>query len=236
MEERKYCQYCGAANPTSVSFCTKCGKAFASARTSLLPPPSTTKEKKNPMLLRILEISAGLIILVLCVAAFYPGVSWSRTTLIAFLAVALIILEIAYIIRIFAKGISGRRRLNLILSVLATLIAVLVLVLSFYIVLSFYGFILTILNLLALGLLFAGIASAVRGTVGGIIAGSFGIFIGVFVLIDLHIAVNVAIFIFLFRLIRPEFPLSTDVAALITLSLTIFGLEPIISGIMGRWI
>jgi hypothetical protein len=197
----------------------------------------TTKDKKkSPPWLRILEISAGLMIIALGVAAFYPGVSWSRTALLAFLAVALIILEIAYIIRIFANGISGRRRLNLILSVLATLIAVLVLVLSFYVVLSYYGFILTLLNLLALGLLFAGIASAVRGTVGGIIVGSFGIFIGVFVLIDLHIAVNVAIFMFLFRLIRPLFPLSTDVAALIALSLTIFGLEPIISGVMGRWI
>ncbi|MFZ0011697.1 MAG: hypothetical protein WAL97_07330 [Halobacteriota archaeon] len=197
----------------------------------------TTKDKKkSPPWLRILEISAGLMIIAPGVAAFYPGVAWSRTALLAFLAVALIILEIAYILRIFANGISGRRRLNLILSVLAILIAVLVLVLSFYVVLSYYGFILTLLNLLALGLLFAGIASAVRGTVGGIIVGSFGIFIGVFVLIDLHIAVNVAIFMFLFWLIRPLFPLSTDVAALITLSLTIFGLEPIISGIMGRWI
>jgi len=197
----------------------------------------TTKDKKkSPPWLRIVEISAGLMIIALGVAAFYPGVSWSRTALLAFLAVALIILEIVYIIRIFANGISRRRRLNLILSVLATLIAVLVLVLSFYVVLSYDGFILTLLNLLALGLLFAGIASAVRGTVGGIIVGSFGIFIGVFVLIDLHIAVNVAIFMFLFWLIRPLFPLSTDVAALITLSLTIFGSEPIISGIMGRWI
>ena len=73
----------------------------------------------------MLETSAGLTILILGVAAFYPGVVWGWTTFIAFLAIALIILEIAYIIRIFAKGISGRRRLNLILSVLATLIAIL---------------------------------------------------------------------------------------------------------------
>ena len=127
MEEQGYCKYCGAANPTSTSFCAKCGKAFASASASPLPPPSTTKEKKSPTWLRILEISAGLIILILCVAAFYPGVDWGWTTCIAFLVIALITLEIAHIIRIFAKGISGRRRLNLILSVLATLIAVLVL-------------------------------------------------------------------------------------------------------------
>jgi hypothetical protein len=197
---------------------------------------TTKNKKKSPLWLRILEISAGLLIIALGVAAFYPGVSWSRTALLAFLAVALIILEISYIVRIFAKGISGRRGLNLILSVLATLIAVLVLVLSFYVVLSYYGFILILLDLLALGLFFAGIANAVRGTVGGKIVGLFGIFIGVFVLIDLHIPVIVAVFIFLFRLIRPVFPLSTDVAALITLSLTIFGLEPIISGIVGRWV
>ena len=38
-------------------------------------------------------------------------------------------------------------------------------------------------NLLALGLLFAGIASAACGTVGGKIVGIFGIFVGIIVLI-----------------------------------------------------
>jgi hypothetical protein len=179
----------------------------------------TAKEKKSPAWLRILEISAGLIILILGVAAFYPGVDWGWTTFIAFLAFALIILEIAYIIRIFAKGISGPRRLNLILSVLATLIAVLVLALSFY------GVYLLPLYLLALGLLFAGIASAVRGTVGGKIVGIFGIFAGIHAIVT-----NLAL------LLSPTLTYPNNIAALITLCLMIFGLEPIISGIMGRWI
>ena len=231
MEEEKYCKYCGAANPTSTPFCTKCDKTFSSASASPLPPPSATKEKKSPIWLRILEISAGLIIVILGVAAFYPGVDWGWPTFIAFLATALIILETTCIIRIFAKDISGGRRLNLILSVLATLIAVLV------IALSFYGFYLTLIYLLALGLLFAGIASAARGTVGGKIVGVFGIFVAIIVSIFPKIVGLLAIFIGLVALIFPDviyYP--ENVAALITLSLMVFGLEPIISGIIGRWI
>jgi hypothetical protein len=196
---------------------------------------ATDKEKKSPMWLRIFEMSAGLIIIILCVAAFYPGVHWGDLTFFAFLAIALIILEITYIIRIFAKGISGRRRLNLVLSVLATLIAVLVFALSFngfFLTLN----ILTLDHLLALGLLFAGIASAARGTVGGKVVGSFGIFVGILVLILLKIAGIFAIFMGLAMLIKPNFLYPDDVAALITASLTISGLEPIISGIIGRWI
>ena len=89
MGEQKYCKYCGTANPASTSFCKKCGKAFAGASASSLPPPSTTKEKKSSTWLRILEIGAGLTILILGVAAFYPGVDWGWTTFIAYLAVAL---------------------------------------------------------------------------------------------------------------------------------------------------
>jgi hypothetical protein len=103
--------------------------------------------------------------------------------------------------------------------------------------LAINGFILLALDhLLALGLLLAGIASVARGTVGGKIVGSFGIFVGMLVLIFLKIAVIFAIFMSLAMIIKPIFPYPTDVAALITASLTIFGLEPIISGIMGRWI
>jgi len=233
MEEQKHCKYCGAANPTSTSFCIKCGKAFASASTSPLPIPSTTKEKKSPVWLRILEISAGLTILILGVAAFYPGLYWGWV-FIAFLAIALIILEIAYIIRIFTKGVSGWRRLNLILSLLAALIAVFVLALSFYV--SFSGFLLTLTYLLALGLLVAGIASTAHGTVGDKIVGIFGIFVGIFVLIFLQIPGILATFIGLALLVSPNLTYPGNVAALITLSLMIFALEPIMSGIMGRWI
>ena len=227
---------------------------------------ATTNEKKSPMWLRILEISAGLIILILGLAAWYPRVNWPLTTFIAFLARALIILEIVYIIRIFAKGIAGRRRLNLVLSALATLIAVLAIALSFHvpfptpfygffflpIIEPFYGFFfMPLIYLLALGLLFAGIASAVRGTVGGKIVGIFGIFVGIFVLIFLKIVGTLATGIIAINtdylaqivgtLAMGIIAINTDylalqVALLVTLSLMIFGLEPIISGIMGRWI
>jgi ribosomal protein L40E len=229
MEKHEYCKYCGAANPTGTSFCTKCGKMFASASASPLPPSLTTNEKKSPQWLRIFEISAGLIILILGVAAFYPGVDWGWTTFIAFIAVALIILGIVYIIRIFAKGILGRQ-FNLSLSVVATLLAVVALA-----TLSPHKYFLTV-NLLALGLLFAGIASAARGTVGGKIVGIFGVFVGIIVLIFPNIVGILAIFTGV-ALIFPNLAYYPEsVAALITLSLLIFGLEPIISGIMGRWV
>ena len=226
MEEQKHCKYCGAVNPTSTSFCIKCGKAFASASTSPLPPPSTTKEKKSPVCLRILEINAGLIILILGVAAFYPGVYWGWI-FIAFLAIALIILEIVYIIQIVAKGISGQRQLNLILSVLAILIAALVLALSFYV--SFSGSFLTLTYLLALGLLFAGIARTAHGTVGDKI-------VGIFVLIFLQLPGILSTFIGLALFVSPNLTHPVNVPALVTLSLMIFALEPITSRIIGRWI
>jgi hypothetical protein len=239
MEEQKYCKYCRAANSTSTSFCTKCGKAFSSASASPQPPLSTTKEKKSPGWLRILEISTGLIILILGVAAWYPGVNWALTTFIAFLAISLIIFEIVYITRIFAKGIRRRRRLNLILSVLATLIAVSAIALSFLVPFyePFYGFFfLPLIDLLALGLLFAGIASAVRGTAGGKIVGIFGIFVAIFVLIFLKIAGIIAIFTDYALLISPKLTYPANIAVLVTLSFMIFGLELIISGIIGRWV
>jgi len=227
----------------------------------------TTKEKKSPMWLRILEISAGLLIIILGIAAFYPRVNWALTTFIAFLATALIIFEIAYIIRVFAKGLAGRRRLNLILSVLAILIAVLAIALSFHapsgeppyyasfflpIIEPYYGFFfMPLIYLLALGVLFAGIASAVRGTVGDKIVGIFGIVVGIFVLIFLKIigilvtgiiATNtdypaeiIGILVTRIIAINTDY-LALQVALLVTLSLMIFGLEPIISGILGRWI
>jgi len=197
---------------------------------------ATIKENESPVWLRILEISAGLVILILGVAAFYPGVIWGNTTFIAFLAIALMTLEIAYIIRIVAKGMSEQRRLNLALSVLATLIAVLVLALTFYLspYISLYGVFLALLYLLALGLVFAGIASAARGTLGGKIVGIFGIFVGILVLVFMHIAGILGFFISFAVSAFPDLAYYPELlAALITLSLMIFGLEPMISGIIG---
>ena len=168
-------------------------------------------EKKSTIWLRILEIIAGLIILVLAgYVIAYPLAAIA--TLIIFLAIALIILAIAYFIRIFAKGISGwRRLLNLILSVLMIIIAGLVIDNPFI-----YGS-LTLVYLLGLALLFAGIASAERGTAGGIVVGILGIIIGFVVIVF------------------PGLGLATLVL-LLAVFLIIFGLEAIVSGIVGRWV
>jgi uncharacterized membrane protein HdeD (DUF308 family) len=168
-------------------------------------------ETKSSMWLRILEIIAGLIILVLGgYVIAYPGVAIA--TLILFLAIALIILGIAYFIRVFAKGITGwRRLLNLILSVLAIIIAAAVIDNPFI-----YGS-LTLVYLLGLALLFAGIASAARGTVGGIVVGILGIIVGFVVIIFPGLGLATLVF-------------------LLAVFLVIFGLESIISGVVGRWV
>jgi uncharacterized membrane protein HdeD (DUF308 family) len=171
----------------------------------------TADQKKSPMWLRILEIIAGLIIVVLAgYVIAYPGVAIA--TLILFLAIALIIIGIDYFIRIFAKDITGwRRLLNLILSVLAIIIAGAVIANPLI-----YGS-LTLVYLLGLALLFAGIASAARGTAGGIVVGILGIIIGFAVIIFPGLGLGTLVF-------------------LLAVFLVIFGLESIASGILGRWV
>jgi uncharacterized membrane protein HdeD (DUF308 family) len=171
----------------------------------------TVDQKRSPMWLRILEIIAGIIIVVLGgYVIAYPGVAIG--TLILFLAIALIIIGIDYFIRVFAKDITGwRRLLNLILSVLAILIAGSVIANPFV-----YGS-LTLVYLLGLSLLFAGIASAARGTVGGIIVGILGIIIGFAVIVFPGLGLGTLVF-------------------LLAVFLVIFGLESIASGILGRWV
>jgi len=223
MEQQKYCNYCGAANPTSTSFCTKCGKAFACA-SAPLPPPPTTKEKKSPVWLRMLEISVGLIILVLGVVLWWPGLEYGLAFYAA-LAIALIVLQVAYIIRIYTKGISTGRP-NLILSVLAILIAVWALV-----ALSSAP-----VDLLAIGVLFAGIASASSGTASGKIVGVLAIFITLVVFAYPQINGILALLVTPFVLLFPDFTYAELPAALVTLSWLFLALEPLISGIEGRWI
>jgi len=171
----------------------------------------TAEQKKSPMWLRILEIIAGLIIVVLAgYVIAYPGVAIA--TLILFLAIALIIIGIDYFIRVFAKDITGwRRLLNLILSVLAIIIAGAVIANPFI-----YGS-LTLVYLLGLALLFAGIASAARGTAGSIVVGILGIIIGFAVIIFPGLGLGTLVF-------------------LLAVFLVIFGLESIASGILGRWV
>jgi uncharacterized membrane protein HdeD (DUF308 family) len=167
-------------------------------------------EKKSSIWLRIIEIVAGLIILVLAgYVIAYPGLT--LLTLATFLAIALIILGIISFVRVFARGISGwQRLLSLILAILEIIIAALI------IDNIVYG-ILTIVFLLGLGLLFAGIASASRGTPGSLIVGILGIIAGFIVIINPVIG-------------------GLTMVALAAVFLIIFGLESIVSGIVGRWV
>jgi len=171
----------------------------------------TVDQKKSPMWLRIVEIIAGIIIVVLAgYVIAYPAVAIA--TLILFLAIALIIIGIDYFIRVFAKGITGwRRLLNLILSALAIIIAAYIIAYP-----AIYGS-LTLVYLLGLALLFAGIASAARGTVGGIVIGILGIIIGFTVIIFPGVGLATIVF-------------------LVAVFLVIFGLESLASGILGRWV
>jgi uncharacterized membrane protein HdeD (DUF308 family) len=167
-------------------------------------------EKKSSIWLRIIEIVAGLIILVLAgYVIAYPGLT--LLTLATFLAIALIILGIISFVRVFARGISGwQRLLSLILAILEIIIAALI------IDNIVYG-ILTIVFLLGLGLLFAGIASASRGTPGSLIVGILGIIAGFIVIINPVIG-------------------GLTMVALAAVFLIVFGLESIVSGIVGRWV
>jgi hypothetical protein len=85
-------------------------------------------EQKTSMWLRIGEIVAGLIVLVLGgYAIVYPGAT--AAVLISFLAVALFIVSGIEFVRVFSEGISGwRRLLNAGLSIIALLLAIAVLV------------------------------------------------------------------------------------------------------------
>jgi uncharacterized membrane protein HdeD (DUF308 family) len=167
-------------------------------------------DQKAPMWLRILEIIGGIIVLVLgAYAIVYPGAAIA--TLILFLMVGLIVLGIVSFIRVFASGISGwRRLLNLILSVLVIIIAAYIIAYP-----VIYGT-LTLVYLLGLALIFAGFASIARGTPGMIVVGVISIILGFAVVIYPPLGLVLAVILF--------------AAALI-----IFGLEAIVSGIMGRW-
>ncbi|MGZ4929156.1 MAG: DUF308 domain-containing protein [Halobacteriota archaeon] len=167
-------------------------------------------EKKSSMWLRLVEIIAGIIIIALGAWAWLNPIA-TGIALATFLAIALIILGILSFVRVFERGITGwRRLLNLILSIIQIAIAALIID---NIVIG----ILTIVFLLGLGLLFAGIASASRGTTGAIIVGILGIIAGFIVIINPIIG-------------------GLTMVALAAVFLIIFGLEVLVSGIVGRWI
>ena len=166
---------------------------------------------EQSMWLRIAEIIVGLIILILGgYAIAYPGVA--AATLIGFLAVGLLVLSGMEFARVFALDISGwRRLLNLALSAIAFLLALAVLVSP----LIWGG--LTLAWLVALALVFAGFAAIGRATPGTIIVGIIAIIIGFAVLVYPPLGVATAVL-------------------LLAIALIVFGLELIVSGLLGRWV
>jgi uncharacterized membrane protein HdeD (DUF308 family) len=168
-------------------------------------------EQKTSMWLRVGEIVAGLIVLILGgYALAYPGVT--AATLIAFLAIGLFIIAGIEFVRVFSEGISGWRRLaNTGLSLIALLLALAILIAPL-----FWGG-LTLGWLVALTLIFVGLAVAARGTPGMLIVGIIAVIIG-FV-----------------ALILPAIGVAT-IVLLVAIGLIIFGLELIISGLLGRWV
>ncbi len=166
---------------------------------------------EQSMWLRIGEIIVGLIILILGgYAIVYPGVA--AATLIAFLAVGLLVLSGMEFARVFELDISGwRRLLNLALSAIAFLLALAVLVSP----LIWGG--LTLAWLVALALIFAGFTAIGRGTPGTIIVGIIAVVIGFAVLV------------------YPPLGIATAVL-LLAIALIVFGLELIVSGLLGRWV
>ena len=161
--------------------------------------------------LRIAEIIVGLIILILGgYAIAYPGVA--AATLIGFLAVGLIVLSGIEFAQVFALDISGwRRLLSLILSAIAFLLALAVLVSP----LIWGG--LTLAWLVALALIFAGFAAIGRGTPGTIIVGIIAVVAGFVVLVYPPLGVATAVL-------------------LLAIALIVFGLQLLVSGILGRWV
>ena len=168
-------------------------------------------EQKTSMWLRIAEIIVGLIVLVLGgYAVAYPGVT--AATLIAFLAVGLLIISGIEFARVFSEGISGWRRiLNACLSIIAFLLALAILIAP-----VFYGG-LTLGWLVALTLIFVGLAVATRGTLGMLIVGIIAVILG------------------LVALVWPAIGVAT-IVLLVAIGLIIFGLELIVSGLLGRWV
>ncbi|MGZ4934045.1 MAG: DUF308 domain-containing protein [Halobacteriota archaeon] len=168
-------------------------------------------EEKASGPLRILEIIAGIIALALgAYAIIYPGIA--AATLIALLAIGLLIVSLIEFVRIFSTGISGwQRLLNAILSLIAFLLAAAVLVAP-----VFVGG-LTLGWLVALALIFAGFAFMARGTSGMLIVGIIAAIIGFVALVNPITGV-------------------ITVVALVAIGLIILGLEFIVSGLLGRWV
>jgi uncharacterized membrane protein HdeD (DUF308 family) len=167
-------------------------------------------ENKTSMWVRVAEIIGGIIVIALGAWAWLNPIA-TGIALATLLAIALIILGILSFVRIFDHGISGwQRLLNLILSIIEIAIAAMILG---NILLGIF----TIIFLLGLGLLFAGLASITRGTTGAIIVGILGIIAGFIVMLNPVIG-------------------GWTMVAITGIFLIIFGLELIVSGSMGKWV
>jgi uncharacterized membrane protein HdeD (DUF308 family) len=167
-------------------------------------------DEKTSMWLRIGEIIAGLIVLILGgYAIAYPGAT--AAVLVGFLAIALFIVSGIEFVRVFSEGISGwRRLLNAGLSIIALLLAIAILVYPIVVGGVALGWI------VALALIFAGFAVAARGTPGMTIIGIIAVILGIVALFNPISGVLTA-------------------TALVAIALIIFGLELIVSGLLGRW-
>ncbi len=168
-------------------------------------------EEKTSGWLRVAEIVAGIIALALgAYAIAYPGVA--AATLIGLLAFGLLVISAIEFVRIFSAGISGwQRLLNLILSVIVFLIALAILIAPIFAGGLALGW------LVALALIFAGVALIARGTPGMIIVGIIVLIIGFVALIFPSLGVITAV-------------------ALLAIGLIVLGLALIVSRLLGRWV
>ncbi len=168
-------------------------------------------EEKASGWVRIAEIIGGIIAIVLGgYAIAYPGVT--EATLIALLAIGLLIIAIIEFVRVFSTGISGwQRLLNLVLAVIVFLIALAILIYPIIVGGIALGW------LVAIALIIAGASFIARGTVGMAILGIIVLIIGFWALF---------------------FPAIGGLAlvVLLAIGLVILGIELIISGLAGRWV
>ncbi len=159
--------------------------------------------------MRIAEIVVGIIAIVLGgYAIAYPGIT--EATLIALLAIGLLIIAAIEFVRVFSTGISGwQRLLNLILSVIVFLIALAILIYPVIVGGVALGW------LVALALIIAGVSFIARGTAGMAILGIIVLIIGFWALF---------------------FPAVGGLAlvVLLAIGLILLGLALVVSGLMGR--
>ncbi len=169
------------------------------------------EKEKVPGWLRAAEIIAGIIALVLgAYVIAYPGVA--AATLVAFLAIGLLVISAIEFLRIFSADISGwQRLLNLILAVIVFLLALAILIYPVFAGTVELGW------LVAIALIFAGATLMARAVWWWLILGAIVLIIGVVAFVFPSLGVITAV-------------------ALLAIGLIILGLALIAYGILGRWV